>query len=152
VLSLITIHPAPPSSSSPESQAVKCSPRTERKAISEALVNDYSVQEDIVSGIMGLFGKTDDKVQKKAEVRSEEEEDVWVPDVERIVREMGKGILQDENVSILFSEIFPRQMLNGESWLAAGGRRMNRVPWPSFCRGGGWKLGMNSEEWWIWRC
>lgn len=54
------------------------------------LESEYGVQRDVSRGVMRLCGDIED------------EEGVWTANLERIVREIGKGLLAQENVSFRF--------------------------------------------------
>jgi hypothetical protein len=56
------------------------------------LREDHGVQEEIFDGLKGLFGRV-------VPVEGAEEKEIWVVDVKRVIREMGKGMLLEENVS-----------------------------------------------------
>lgn len=60
--------------------------------IGEALKQDHGVQQEIFDGLVGLFGRAD-KMERG------EGKEIWVVDIKRIIREMGKGMLLEENVS-----------------------------------------------------
>jgi hypothetical protein len=56
------------------------------------LREDHGLQEEIFDGLTGLFGRV-------VPVGGAEGKEVWVVDVKRVIREMGKGMLLEENVS-----------------------------------------------------
>ena len=89
LLSLITIHTplSPPSSvllNPSESADPQFHPIVDPVPIEKALQEEHGVDENIFHGIKLLFGRTDAKY--------------WVVDIRRMVVEMGKGMLLEENV------------------------------------------------------
>lgn len=67
-------------------------PLTDPAPIRLTLREDHGVQEEIFDGLKGLFGRV-------VPVEGAEEKEIWVVDVKRVIREMGKGMLLEENVS-----------------------------------------------------
>lgn len=69
-------------------------PLADPEPILKRLAEEHAVPSDLALGVMDLFGKI-------IEVDTQEEDGkrVWIVDVPRIVKEMGKGMLLAENVS-----------------------------------------------------
>jgi hypothetical protein len=89
LLSLITIHTplSPPSSvllNPSESANPQFHPIVDSVPIEKALQEEHGVDQEIFHGIKTLFGRTD--------------ANYWVVDITRMVVEMGKGMLLEENV------------------------------------------------------
>lgn len=86
ILALTTIHSPPPSSPPPSAPTTR--PRVPAQPIVEALESEYGVPGDVCRGVMDLCGS----------LEAEGEGETWVVDLERMVAEVGKGVLQLESV------------------------------------------------------
>lgn len=89
LLALITIHTplSPPSSvilNPSESAHPQFHPIVDPVPIEKALHEEHGVDQEIFHGVKALFGRSDGGF--------------WVVDIRRIVIEMGKGMLLEENV------------------------------------------------------
>ena len=96
LLSLVTLHTISTLDgvelSSQESLDRQFFPLVDPVPIRETLKQDHRVQEEIFDGLQGLFGR-------KVKPEGSESIEAWVVDVKRVIREMGKGMLLEENVS-----------------------------------------------------
>jgi hypothetical protein len=100
LLSLVTLNTIlPPPSlnlSTEDARDQESHPVVDPGPIKDSLSRDHGVEGPVFDGVQELFGRT---------VRNPggEEQMIWLVDVKRIVREMGKGMLMEENVSDLLA-------------------------------------------------